>query len=97
MVEWFHSREEWHPMSLNIKNKEAYALAHELARLTGESITTAVTESVRERLERKKKTGREGMAKRLLAIGAEVAARLPPEFRTLNADDLLYDERGLPK
>jgi antitoxin VapB len=84
-------------MSLNIKNKETYELARELAKLTGESITTAVTESVRERLERKKRGGREGMAKRLLAIGAECAARLPAEFRTMNPDDLLYDEHGLPK
>ena len=40
-------------MSLNIKNEETYRLAHELAELTGESVTTAVTEAVRERLERR--------------------------------------------
>jgi antitoxin VapB len=36
-------------MSLNIKNPEAYRLAQELAELTGESMTTAVTEALRER------------------------------------------------
>jgi len=84
-------------MSLNIKNPKTYQLVQELAQLTGESMTTAVTESVRERLDRIKGRGREGMAKRLLAIGAECAARLPEEFRTMNPDALLYDERGLPK
>ena len=37
-------------MSLNIKNEETYRLAQELAQLTGESMTAAVTEAVRERL-----------------------------------------------
>ena len=40
------------PMSLNIKNPETFRLAHELAELTGESVTGAVTTSVKERLER---------------------------------------------
>ena len=39
-------------MSMNIKNKEAHQLTEELAKLTGESLTAAVTESVRERLDR---------------------------------------------
>jgi hypothetical protein len=39
-------------MALNIKNKEAHKLAEELARLTGESMATAVTIAVRERLDR---------------------------------------------
>ncbi len=39
-------------MSLNIKDEEAHRLARQLARLTKESMTTAVREAVRERLER---------------------------------------------
>ena len=35
-------------MSLNIKNAEAYNLAHELARLTGHSMTTVVLEALRQ-------------------------------------------------
>ena len=42
-------------MSLNIKSREAHELAAELARLTGESMTKAVTEALRERLERKRR------------------------------------------
>ena len=39
-------------MSLNIKNQEAYRLAQAVARLTGESMTRAVTVALRERLDR---------------------------------------------
>jgi antitoxin VapB len=84
-------------MSLNIKNEEAHSLARELAAITGESITGAVTESLRERLKRARRSSRAGMAERLLKIGAESAARLPEEFKNMNPDDLLFDEKGLPK
>lgn len=36
-------------MHLNIKNDEAHKLASELAQLTGESLTSAVTLALRER------------------------------------------------
>ena len=39
-------------MSMNIKNKEASRLTRQLAKLTGESLTSAITEAVRERLDR---------------------------------------------
>lgn len=84
-------------MSLNIKSKQAHELARELAQLTGESITTAVTESVRERLDRVRSRGRSGMARRLMAIGAQYAANLPEPYRSLDHAELLYDEKGLPK
>ncbi len=84
-------------MSLNIKNERAHELARELALLTGESITTAVTESVRERLDRVRAGRGKGMASRLLAIAAEYSANLPEPYRSLDHADLLYDEKGLPK
>jgi len=37
---------------INIKNPETQALAHELAALTGESMTGAITTAVRERRDR---------------------------------------------
>lgn len=43
-------------MALSIKTEEADRLARELSRLTGESMTEAVTKSLRERLDREKKT-----------------------------------------
>ena len=85
-------------MSLNIKNDEADRLARELAALTGKSVTVAVTEAVRERLEREHRARRrEGLAARLLAIGADCASRLKEPYRSIDHDALLYDERGLPK
>lgn len=85
-------------MGLNIKNEETHRLVRELADLTGESMTVAVTEAVRERLERLKKAkSREGMAERIHAIAADMRARLPDDFFDIEHGDLLYDEYGLPK
>jgi antitoxin VapB len=39
-------------MSLNIKNENTHRMAQELAPATGESMTVAVSEAIRERLER---------------------------------------------
>lgn len=36
---------------LNIKNKETYKLAQELSNITGKSMTTLVTEALREKLD----------------------------------------------
>jgi antitoxin VapB len=80
-------------MSLNIKNEETYRLARELAALTGESMTAAVTEAVRERLTRVKS---KGMADRIMKIAKESAALLKGKPLPDHAE-LLYDERGLPK
>lgn len=80
-------------MSLNIKNEETHRMAQELAALTGESMTVAVTEAVRERLARVKS---KGMAERIRKISKECSARL--KGRPLpDIDELLYDENGLFK
>ncbi len=84
-------------MALNIKNAEAQRLTQELAALTGESLTTAVTEAVRERLDRLRGERRGGLAERLLAIGRDCAPRLKEPWRSADHADLLYDERGLPR
>jgi antitoxin VapB len=84
-------------MSLNIKNEDTDRLAHELAGLTGESLTTAVTVAVRERLERLQQSKRGALSDRLLKIGKDCAAHLKEPFLTVEHGDLLYDEKGLPK
>jgi antitoxin VapB len=84
-------------MGLNIKNDETHRLAEELARLTGESMTAAVTEAVRERLERVRRERGASLADRLVAIGKDCAPRLKQPFRTADHAELLYDERGLPR
>ena len=85
-------------MGLNIKNEEAQRLAQELAKLTGESMTAAVRESLRERLERLRRERNVSLADRLLAIGKDCAAHLKEPFRSSEHGDLLYDDRdGLPR
>ncbi len=84
-------------MSLNIKNEEAHQLARELARVTGESMTVAVSEAIRERLERVRGNSREGLAERLLKIGRECANHLKEPYKSIDIDELLYDEKGMPK
>lgn len=84
-------------MSLNIKNEEAHRLASELARATGESMTVAVTEAIRDRLERVRGKSNEGLAERLLEIGKDCAAHLKEPFKSMDIDELLYDEKGMPK
>lgn len=84
-------------MSLNIKNPETYKLTRRLAALTGESLTEAVTASVRERLERLSTAQDEqDLVERLLAIGRDCAAHMGQEFKSTDHGDLLYDELGLP-
>jgi len=84
-------------VAINIKKDETQKLAKELAKLTGESMTTAVTEAVRERLERVKVDSGRGLAKRLLEIGEDCASRLKEPFRSGEHGEMFYDEKGLPR
>ena len=84
-------------MSLNIKNQEAHKLANQLAKLTGENMTEAVTNAVRERLDRLRRERGTGLADRLVKIGKDCAAHLKEPFRSAAHGDLLYDEKGLPR
>jgi antitoxin VapB len=84
-------------MGLNIKNPETHRLAQELARRTGESMTAAVTTAVRERLDRVRLEQGVSLSDRLLAIGQDCAKRMKEPFRSADHDELLYDERGLPR
>ena len=84
-------------MSLNIKSEKTHRMAKELARLTGKSMTAAVGEAVRERLERVKGNSKQGLAERLLQIGRECAAHMKEPYKSIDHGDLLYDEKGLPK
>jgi len=83
-------------MTLNIKDPEAHRLARKLSELTGETMTRAVTEALRERLARVGRArGAEIAVDDLLAIGRRCTATLkgPP----MEHGALLYDDRGLPK
>jgi antitoxin VapB len=84
-------------MGMNIKNKEAHQLTKQLAKLTGESLTTAITEAVRERLDRIRRERGVDVADRLLAIGRNCAVHIKKAYRTIDHGEMLYDERGLPE
>ena len=82
-------------MSLHIDNAETDALAKELSELTGESMETAVTTAIRERLERAR---RQGVSDRLMELGRQAASHMSEEERAFDYDAHLYDEKtGLPK
>ncbi|MCY4626117.1 MAG: type II toxin-antitoxin system VapB family antitoxin [Acidobacteria bacterium] len=85
-------------MSLNIKNEETCRLARELAHLTGESMTGAITVAVRERLDREaRERGMEERLRRMRAIADHCASLMGPGPSAVEHGDFLYDERGLPK
>ena len=84
-------------MALNIKNKETHRLIEELAELTGENMTAAVTTAVRERLDRTRRQQGQSLSDQLLAIGRDCAAHLKEPYRSADHGELLYDDRGLPR
>ena len=83
-------------MGISIKNEQTEKLARELARETGESLTTAIRLALEERLERVE--GRRSPQDKLRL--ARVALRRVDSLRVLDArtpDEILgYDEHGLP-
>jgi antitoxin VapB len=82
---------------LNIRNEETEQLATALAQLTGETKTEAVTQALRERLQRI----RRARTKRRLADDLdEIALHCStlPVRDPRSADEILgYDEHGLPR
>jgi antitoxin VapB len=84
-------------MSLNIKNPEAHRAAKEVAEITGESLTQAVTVALEERLQRLRAGQDEARLQRMMALAKDIASRLKEPYKSIDHADLLYDERGLPK
>ena len=83
-------------MTLNIKDPAAHALAQILAKETGETMTHAVTEAIRERLERiRRQRNPDAIVADLLTIGRRCASSI--KGRPVDHGALLYDERGLPR
>lgn len=84
-------------MTLELKNPEADSLARELARTTGETVSQAVVNALRERLEREKSRQQQPdvLAETLLRIGQECAALTVVDNR--HADGIIgYDAYGVP-
>ncbi len=83
-------------MAFSIKNEEADRLARQLTAITGESLTEAVVQSLRERLVRHQPPAkRYKPGTELAKIGR--ALRKLPVLDTRSDDEILgYDKDGLP-
>ena len=86
-------------MALNLKNEETERLARELAHRTGESLTTAITLAIKERLERQTRAQEaENRMAWLERITTKTAAIMNDGRTTKELFEDLYDpETGLPK
>ena len=83
-------------MGMNIKSDDTHRRAKQLARITGETIAEAVDNAVTERLERlRRQRNRKALAAKLLKLG-ERCSRLPVIDKRA-AEEMLYDESGLPR
>lgn len=84
-------------MALSIKNPEADRLARELAAETGETLTDAVVESLRQRLVRERGRTKTTRLRDDLRAIRERCARLPILDQRTPDEIVGYDERGLPR
>ncbi len=84
-------------MALNIRNPEAEKLAADVARLTGETKTEAVTKALRDRLLRlRRERSKRSLADELDEIGRHCASL--PVLDVRSAEEILgYDESGIPR
>jgi antitoxin VapB len=85
-------------MPLSIKDPDADRLARVLAQHTGETLTEAVINSLRERLERVKRMEQavESLVEDVMEIGRHCASLPLVDPRT--PDEILgYDENGVPQ
>ena len=81
---------------LRIESEEAYAIASELAGLTGESLTTVVTEALRARLHAKRRQrDHDAHVRRTMEIAASIRSHMDHPLPTSDLSDL-YDANGLP-
>jgi antitoxin VapB len=84
-------------MPLNIRNKQAEELAGALAKLTGETKTEAVTQALRERLERVRRArSKRRLVDELDQIAVHCASLPLQDPRSAN-EILGYDEHGIPR
>jgi antitoxin VapB len=84
------------PKALNIKNAETVDLARAVAAKTGESLTEAVTNALRERLAAVSRESDRAVLRSSVARIQDFVASLP-ERDSRTPDEILgYDDFGLP-
>ena len=80
-------------MDLKIMSNRAYEMARELARLTGENLTQAVTNAIKEKLELERQRSvekRRGISDKLKLLVDEYQSL--PLLDARSQDEILYDE-----
>ena len=83
-------------MGVNIKNEETCLLASEAGAAHGRDKTGAITQALRERLERESRLrGTAARLREMRAIAERCAALVGPGVFVREACDLLYNEQGL--
>ncbi len=83
-------------MALSIKNDEADRLARELAALTGEGLTEAVINALKERLRRERGRVYPAPLREELALIRERCTKLPV-LNDRSPDEIIgYDDDGIP-
>jgi antitoxin VapB len=84
---------------LNIKNNDAHQLAVELAEITGQSLSAAVTTALRNELEREKRLhDHDGRIRRIEEITQSYRDKVGKPLPTReDMDEWMYDESGLPR
>lgn len=86
-------------MALSIKNRELEEISRELARVTGKPITEALLEGARRELERQKILRNALPTDSFFTGIREIQKRVAklPILDSRSANEILYDENGLPK
>jgi antitoxin VapB len=83
---------------LNIKDNEAHAMATELAKRTGQTLTGAVKDALRDKLQRERNRGSSSsrVVARVMEIAHRAASRRVLDPRS--PDEIIgYDEHGIPR
>ncbi len=85
-------------MAFSIRNPEAEALAREIVSMTGESLTSAVTNALQDRLAQLKARQQHSKEARLAAIReiVERVSKLPTLSQASDDEIFGWDENGLP-
>lgn len=86
-------------MTITLKSEDADRLARELARVTGESLTEAITVAVQERLDRERRRRHLSVDQCIHRVGRiqEEVARWPVQDKRSAEEILGYDDTGAPR
>lgn len=82
-------------VSLNIKDPEAHRLARAIASRTGESLTSAVIQALRQRYQQLGAQHPDSLANDLRAIAQRASKHMQRPYA--DHAEFLYDEHGLPR